>query len=183
MEKMNGNDNKRKFEEAPASLKSAVWDHFGFSVECDDQGKKTVDKQRTVCKHCFSSFVYSSGSRAARVLSLVGRYPLHVTLSAPCFQMQLGEHLLHKKIRQLASCLIAVNEHIANSLWVSFIFVFLPKTLRQKKVRLFTITDMILIRTVSETEDQNGYLNRTVDTLIRFTTSRHTVFSEVCVHF
>ena len=62
MEKMNGNDNKRKFEEAPASLKSAVWDHFGFSVECDDQGKKTVDKQRTVCKHCFSSFVYSSGS-------------------------------------------------------------------------------------------------------------------------
>ena len=62
MEKMNGNDNKRKFEEGPASLKSAVWDHFGFSVECDDQGKKTVDKQRTVCKHCFSSFVYSSGS-------------------------------------------------------------------------------------------------------------------------
>ena len=49
--------------------------------------------------------------------------------------------------------------------------MFLPQTLRQKKVRLFTTTDMILIRTVSETEAQNGYLNRTVDTLIRFTTS------------
>ena len=49
--------------------------------------------------------------------------------------------------------------------------MFLPQTLRQKKVRLFTITDMILIRTVSETEAQNGYLNRTVDTLFRFTTS------------
>ena len=33
---------------------------------------------------------------------------------------------------------------------------------------------MILIRTVSETEAQNGYLNRTVDTLIRFTTMLHT---------
>ena len=49
--------------------------------------------------------------------------------------------------------------------------MFLPQTLRQKKVRLFTTTDMILIRTVSETEAQNGYLNRTVDTLIRFTPS------------
>ena len=52
--------------------------------------------------------------------------------------------------------------------------MFLPQTLRQKKVSLFTITDMILIRTVSETEAQNGYLNRTVDTLIRFTTMLHT---------
>ena len=34
---------------------------------------------------------------------------------------------------------------------------------------------MILIRIVSETEAQNGYLNRTVDTLIRFTT--HTLNS------
>ena len=79
MEKMNGNDNKRKFEEAPASLKSAVWDHFGFSVECDDQGKKTVDKQRTVCKHCFSSFVYSSGSTSNMAGHLRSSHPINVS--------------------------------------------------------------------------------------------------------
>ena len=42
---------KRKYEEASSSYMSAVWEHFGFSVDYDDNGRKTVNKQRTVDPH------------------------------------------------------------------------------------------------------------------------------------
>uniref|UniRef100_A0A0E9X8M8 BED-type domain-containing protein n=1 Tax=Anguilla anguilla TaxID=7936 RepID=A0A0E9X8M8_ANGAN len=53
---------RSKFEAAPPSFKSAVWKHFGFSIQYDDEGKKTVNKQSTVCKLCFSTVGYSSGN-------------------------------------------------------------------------------------------------------------------------
>ena len=37
-----------KFEEAPASFKSAVWEHFGFAVDYNDDGVQTVDKKNTL---------------------------------------------------------------------------------------------------------------------------------------
>ncbi|XP_078018496.1 E3 SUMO-protein ligase ZBED1-like [Epinephelus lanceolatus] len=53
---------KIKFEEAPSLYRSAVWDHFGFSVDYDENGKRTVNKQTTVCKHCFASIGYVAGN-------------------------------------------------------------------------------------------------------------------------
>ena len=70
-----GEDTRPKFEEAPSSLKSAVWEHFGFSIEYDDQGNKTVNKQRTVCKHCSASFLYSSGSTSNMAAHLRRNHP------------------------------------------------------------------------------------------------------------
>ena len=35
--------------ECPASFK---WEHFGFPVKCNDEGKRLVDKTVTVCRHC-----------------------------------------------------------------------------------------------------------------------------------
>lgn len=48
---------KRAFEEAPSSLKSTVWEYFGFN-QYDEDGKKTVNKQTTVCKYCFTTVSY-----------------------------------------------------------------------------------------------------------------------------
>ncbi|XP_053177226.1 E3 SUMO-protein ligase ZBED1-like [Scomber japonicus] len=53
---------KRKFEVAPSSYKSVVWDHFGFAVDYDADGKRIVNKQSTVCKHCYASVGYATGN-------------------------------------------------------------------------------------------------------------------------
>ena len=53
---------KIKFEEAPSSYRSAVWDYFGFSIDYDENGKSTVTKQTTVCKHYFASIGYVAGN-------------------------------------------------------------------------------------------------------------------------
>ena len=53
---------RSKFEDALTSFKSAVWEHFGFRVQYDDEGKKTINNQSTVCKHCFATVGYSNGN-------------------------------------------------------------------------------------------------------------------------
>ena len=51
-----------KVEDPPASFRSAVWEHYGFSVTYENDGKKVVDKTATVCKHCATRVVYASGN-------------------------------------------------------------------------------------------------------------------------
>lgn len=46
---------------APLSFKSAVWEYFRFNVQYDDMGRKTVNKQFTFCKHCFTTVLPSLG--------------------------------------------------------------------------------------------------------------------------
>ena len=49
-----------EIEDAPAGVyRSAVWEHFGFSVSYDG-GKKVVDKSATVCKLCATRVVYAA---------------------------------------------------------------------------------------------------------------------------
>ena len=62
---------RRTFEEAPSSFKSTVWGHFGFSVKYNDEGTKTVNKQSTVCHHCFATVGYSSGNTSDMVSETV----------------------------------------------------------------------------------------------------------------
>ncbi|KAG5276777.1 hypothetical protein AALO_G00109620, partial [Alosa alosa] len=42
----------RELQDAPASYRSGVWEHFGFEVTYDDRGVKTTEKTATVFKHC-----------------------------------------------------------------------------------------------------------------------------------
>ena len=53
-------EREAEFEEIPAStgFKSAVWEHFGFAVEYNDAGERTVDKTNTVCKLCMQRVSY-----------------------------------------------------------------------------------------------------------------------------
>ena len=57
-----GGVERLKFEEAPASYKSPVCDHFGFAVEYNDQEVKTVNRNVTVCKRCLKHVPYVKGN-------------------------------------------------------------------------------------------------------------------------
>ena len=71
-----------------AAFKSTMWQHFGFRVQYDDEGKKTVIKQSRVCMHCFATVGYlmSHLRRHHSALSQVGqgestRYRKHNNLA------------------------------------------------------------------------------------------------------
>ena len=52
---------RQRPENVPLSFKSAVWLHFGFNVEYNDVGMKTVNRV-TVCKRCLKNIPYTSGN-------------------------------------------------------------------------------------------------------------------------
>lgn len=66
---------RSKFEEAQLSFESAAWEHFGFRFQYDDDGKKTVNKQSTVFKHCYATVGYSSGNTSNRMCHLRHHHP------------------------------------------------------------------------------------------------------------
>ncbi len=56
--------------ERPASFKSPVWEHFGFPVKYNDEGKRLVDKTVTVCRHCGTRKPYDSGNKSSMATHL-----------------------------------------------------------------------------------------------------------------
>lgn len=66
---------RSKYEKVPQSFKSAVWEHFEFSVQYDDEGKRTVNKQETVCKHCLATVGYSHGNTSNMMFPLRRHHP------------------------------------------------------------------------------------------------------------
>ncbi|KAL7841202.1 hypothetical protein SRHO_G00248930 [Serrasalmus rhombeus] len=48
-------------EDAPATFKSFVWQHFGYPVEMIN-GKRVTDKTRTTCKHCMKTMPYTAAN-------------------------------------------------------------------------------------------------------------------------
>ncbi len=56
--------------ERPASFKSPVWEHFGFPVKYNDEGKRLVDKTETVCRHCGTRKPYDSGNTSSMATHL-----------------------------------------------------------------------------------------------------------------
>ena len=49
----------REIEDAPAKYKSRVWQYFGFEKTVDN-GVKSVNKTKTVCKVCQSDISYAT---------------------------------------------------------------------------------------------------------------------------
>ncbi|KAL7861582.1 hypothetical protein SRHO_G00130230 [Serrasalmus rhombeus] len=48
-------------EDAPATFKSFVWQHFGYPAEMIN-GKRVTDKTRTTCKHCMKTMPYTAAN-------------------------------------------------------------------------------------------------------------------------
>ncbi|KAK0146118.1 hypothetical protein N1851_014613 [Merluccius polli] len=66
---------RERFEEAPASFKSSVWEHFGFAVDYNDEGQKTVDKTKSVCKRCLTRVPYANGNTSNMGMHLRRKHP------------------------------------------------------------------------------------------------------------
>ena len=52
---------EEELENPPVSLESPVWEHYGFTVTHNDNGKRQVDKTKTVCRHCATAIVHAAG--------------------------------------------------------------------------------------------------------------------------
>ena len=48
-------------EDAPATFKSFVWQHFGYPAEMIN-GSRVTDKTRTICKHCMKIMPYTAAN-------------------------------------------------------------------------------------------------------------------------
>lgn len=57
------------------SFKSPVWEHLGFPVSANDEGKRLVDKTVTVCRHCGTRKPYNSGNTSAMATHLKRHHP------------------------------------------------------------------------------------------------------------
>lgn len=70
-----GNESSPKFENAPPSYRSTVWQRFGFAIDYNDQGKKLVNKNKTVCKHGLTSAPYLTGNKTNMTSHLRRHHP------------------------------------------------------------------------------------------------------------
>ena len=56
-------------------LYGPVWEHFGFPVKYNDEGKRLVDKTVTVCRHCGTRKPYDSGNTSSMAMHLKRHHP------------------------------------------------------------------------------------------------------------
>lgn len=75
MSSRSGGAERKEFEEAPASLKSPVWDYFGFAVQYNDEGVKAVNRNFTVCKRCSKHVPYAKGNTSNMTKHLQRKHP------------------------------------------------------------------------------------------------------------
>ena len=66
---------KPELEDPSSSLKSPVWEHFGFLVNYDDEGKRQVDKTNALCRHCSVAVGYVFGSTSNLITHLKRHHP------------------------------------------------------------------------------------------------------------
>ena len=67
--------------DAPTSFKSNVWQYFGFARVTDQNGIKTLDKTKTVCKVCEAQIAYGTGNTTNLFTHLQRKHPkLHEEL-------------------------------------------------------------------------------------------------------
>lgn len=66
---------QKNLEKPPASFKSHVWEHFGFLVKYNDDGRRVLDKTVTVCRHCGMRKPYESGNTSSMATHLKRHHP------------------------------------------------------------------------------------------------------------
>lgn len=75
----------------PATLKSPIWEHFGFRTT-EDNGKKIPVSSDTTCKHCFAGVSYNSGNTS--------NMTTHVKMHHPCIDLSVRKkNIPHSQLR------------------------------------------------------------------------------------
>lgn len=75
----------------PATLKSPIWEHFGFRTT-EDNGKKIPVSSDTTCKHCFAGVSYNSGNTS--------NMTTHMKMHHPCIDLSVrNKNIPHSQLR------------------------------------------------------------------------------------
>ena len=80
-------------EDAPASFKSFVWQHFGFPVE-KMNGNRVTDKSRTICKHCRKIMPYTAANTSTMQKHLQNHHSSLIKSTAPVKTIVKGQTTL-----------------------------------------------------------------------------------------
>ena len=66
----------------PNSFRSAVWQHFGYSVEIKD-GSRVMDKTQTICLKCFKKLPQVTGNTSRMQMQAPSRRQFKWSKEAP----------------------------------------------------------------------------------------------------
>ncbi|XP_039625496.1 E3 SUMO-protein ligase ZBED1-like [Polypterus senegalus] len=72
---------KPELEDPPSSLRSPVWEHFGFPVKVTD-GQRQVDKSKVVCRHCSTTEIGYAAGNTSNMLTHLKRHHPSVNVSS-----------------------------------------------------------------------------------------------------
>ena len=64
-----------ELEQPLVSFESAVWLHFGFTVEYNSDGTRVEDRTKTVCRRCFIEVRYVAGSTSDMLTHIRQHHP------------------------------------------------------------------------------------------------------------
>ena len=64
-----------ELEDPPASYKSVVWENFGFPVQYSNDGKRVVDRTKTVCRRCSTEVGYVAGNTSNMLTHMRRHHP------------------------------------------------------------------------------------------------------------
>ena len=92
--------------ERPTSFKSPVWEHFGFPVKYNDEGKRLVDKTVTVCRHCGTRKPYDSGNTSSMATHLMRHHPGVSLTGVKTKAAQQAQPLITAAFTKLFICLV-----------------------------------------------------------------------------
>ncbi|KAK7921885.1 hypothetical protein WMY93_008787 [Mugilogobius chulae] len=71
---MAGANAKPELEDPPSTLRSPVWEHFGFPIKITD-GQRQADKSKAVCRLCSAEIGYTSGNTSNLSTHLKRHHP------------------------------------------------------------------------------------------------------------
>lgn len=89
---------KSELEDPPLSLRSPVWDHFGFPVNYD-KGQRQVDKTKAACRHCSALIGYVSGN-TSNMITHLKRHHANVNITATRKKTSVVQTLLPSSFKQ-----------------------------------------------------------------------------------
>uniref|UniRef100_A0A3Q1GP89 T-cell immunomodulatory protein-like n=1 Tax=Acanthochromis polyacanthus TaxID=80966 RepID=A0A3Q1GP89_9TELE len=99
MANASNNEKKLELEDAPALLKSPVWDHYGFP-EKYEKVEKQVDKTKAVCQHCEAVLNYAS-SNTLNLDTHLKKHHLSVTIPTAKKKQQTVQTMLSTSFHQI----------------------------------------------------------------------------------
>ena len=112
-----------ELEDPPALYKSAVWEKFGFPVQYSNDGKRVVDRTKTVCWRCSAEVGYVAGN-TSNMLTHMRRHHPDVSVTGARKKTSTVQQLIPGAFNQTLSNKTDRAKKITEAIGHLFYFVF-----------------------------------------------------------